>query len=141
MKSGDHNSIKDLYDHIATSGSRSDQRALASAFGSASSKPSYIGGGAIESLRQGLNQDMSKLLRSDQLAIKAINDGSITTEKLASASKDELSYLHDIANDPANKTNNTDLKNSAQGAITNPQHTDSMGAAQKVILDAISKLP
>lgn len=135
IKSGDTKAINELHDHIVSSGTKSDQIAFANALGSASSRPSYISFGAIESIKQGINPGTS-----DQLAANAITSGSITAEKLAKMGKDEAEYIYNVASNPANGSNNATLKNSALEATTNPLYKGQVGK-QGPALESITKLP
>jgi hypothetical protein len=99
---------------------------LAKALSESKLKPTYIGQGALEKIRQGtpIAQDTrtdgtTKLTTSEQLIKNAIRENAYSPEKIAQADNDELKRVLRVANDTSYGTDNNLIGENARDALAN----------------------
>lgn len=122
VAANDVQGIRDLYQ---TSHSMDDEtrRVFADALQSSSSRPAWASAGSISGIRQGDQQDVGQLVRS------AIQGGAYSTQKLATADRDEVAMVADAINDHnsgnqqlhLDQATVDDLVRDAQQAVNDPR--------------------
>lgn len=143
VDSHDVKGVNDLLDNVGTMDTKT-REAFADSLASSSQKPEYVGQSAISNIRQHGELDASgtpiTAMNSTQLTVEAIKNNTYSVDKLATGDKDELIHVAKIAADPANGTNNAQLKANATIATTDPRYSGRI-AKNKTVVEDITKLP
>lgn len=144
FKSQDIEGINNLVD-LAASGQMNDtkRKAFAKVLEDSSYRPGWIGAGAIEEIKQGHSVDQSgnftlNLKNSTELTAKAINNNTYSVDRLATSSNDELQHVLSIANNPNIATNNTNIKNNALEALTDPRYAGRVSKQSNTLTDIMN---
>lgn len=104
------------------------RRSFADSLLASSGKPSYVGAGAIAGIRAEDNPAVARLNSTD-LAIDAINKNVYSQDKLANASKDELTHIFNVAQGRAVPpitavgVQTAQIKQNANDALANPLYS------------------
>ena len=120
---GRHEDIAGLLDAAAAGGALSgpgnvkQREALADALASSSSRPTYVGQGALQAIREDRSEDAAHTVAG---AIKA---NAYSTEKIALGDKDELEFVVKVANSPGliTASERTALGDNARGIDLIPE--------------------
>lgn len=111
--------INDLLNDAAKGGWDSKSRqALADTLASSSSRPAYVGQKALEDIRQGVSKT------AETLAAEAVSAGTYSADKIASADKDEVRFVGEVAvnhnpgSDPVNQKAWADAKATLEANAT-----------------------
>lgn len=104
------------------------RRSFADSLLASSGKPSYVGAGAIAGIRAEDDPAVARLNSTD-LAIDAINKNVYSQDKLANASKDELTHIFNVAQGKAVLpitavgVQTAQIKQNANDALANPLYS------------------
>ncbi|MFZ2125123.1 MAG: hypothetical protein WA087_01215 [Candidatus Saccharimonadales bacterium] len=130
LDSGDTKQINSLMNQVSdgTLGSQEAVRTFADVLAASQSRPSYIGMGHVEAMRQSvggkvLNKDgnMESLAGANGLIENAIKNNTYSADKLASASKDELESVLSVASGMS-RSDKTNLAKNLDTMFSNPSY-------------------
>lgn len=137
--------VNQLLDNLPNMDAKTREH-FADALQSSKEKPQYVSQGVIaENIRQGKGPALSKdaqgneLSISKQLTVNAINNNTYSAEKIATGDKDELIHVASVAADPNIQTNNAQIADNAQMALTDERLSGMVGKNANVV-DDLSRL-
>lgn len=137
----DVDGINDLLNNYGSMDDKTRQ-SFADHLESSSSRPKYISNGAIGELRQKTlkaHENTKKV--SDELIAKAIENNTYSVDKIASADKDELQRVVDVAKSDQVPTNNTQIIENATKAQTDPRFAGQIGKNVEQVQRLTGPLP
>lgn len=121
---GEMGGLADAWDEVSANGNDEERRIVANALARSSSRPKFIGQGALQGLRDGTASNF------DTTALQGIEAGSYSPEAIANASAQELDYAHRVASRSAEAGDTVAMNNlhsAANTALSNPDIDKNVG--------------